>query len=55
MDPCDAGRRYLNFTERASDASAFFPEGTLRRLQAVKRDVDPGDLIVSNHPVPVAG
>jgi FAD binding domain len=54
MDPWDAGRRYLNFTERSADASAFFPEGTLRRLQAVKRDVDPGDLFVSNHPVPVA-
>ena len=35
MDPWDAGRRYLNFTERASDATAVFPEGTLRRLQAV--------------------
>jgi FAD/FMN-containing dehydrogenase len=54
MDPWDAGRRYLNFTERSADASAFFPEGTLRRLQAVKRDADPGDLFVSNHPVRVA-
>jgi hypothetical protein len=54
MDPWDAGRRYLNFTERSADASAFFPEGTLRRLQAVKRDVDPGDVFVSNHPVPAA-
>ena len=54
MDPWDAGRRYLNFTERSADASAFFPEGTLRRLQAVKRDVDPGDVFVANHPVPAA-
>jgi len=54
MDPWDAGRRYLNFTERQADASAFFPEGTLRRLQAVKRAVDPGDVFCSNHPVPVA-
>jgi FAD/FMN-containing dehydrogenase len=54
MDPWDAGRRYLNFTERSSDAAAFFPEGTLRRLQAVKRAVDPGDVFCSNHPVPPA-
>ena len=54
MDPWDAGRRYLNFTERQADASAFFPEGTLRRLQTVKRAVDPGDVFCSNHPVPVA-
>jgi FAD binding domain-containing protein len=55
MDPWDAGRRYLNFTERPSDASAFFPEGTLRRLQVVKRASDPGDMFCSNHPVPATG
>jgi FAD binding domain-containing protein len=54
MDPWDAGRRYLNFTERSADAGAFFPEGTLRRLQAFKRAHDPGDVFCSNHPVPVA-
>ena len=51
MDPWDAGRRYLNFTERPADAGAFFPEGTLRRLQAVKRAHDPGDVFCANHPV----
>ena len=50
MDPWDAGRRYLNFTERASEPEAFFPEATLRRLQAVKRDVDPSDVFCANHP-----
>jgi hypothetical protein len=55
MDPWDAGRRYLNFTERSADAGAFFPQGTLRRLQEVKRAHDPGDVFCSNHPVPVAG
>jgi hypothetical protein len=39
------------FTERSADASAFFGEGTLRRLQTVKRAVDPGDEFCSNHPV----
>jgi hypothetical protein len=43
------------FTERLSDASGFFPEGTLRRLQTVKRAIDPGDVFCSNPPVPVAG
>ena len=51
MDPWDAGRRYLNFTERPSDPGAFFPEGTLRRLQAVKRAYDPADVFRANHPV----
>jgi FAD binding domain len=54
MDPWDAGRRYLNFAERPTSASAFFPEGTMRRLQAVKAVHDPGDVFCSNHPVPVA-
>ena len=30
---------------------AFFPEGTLRRLQAVKRAYDPADVFRANHPV----
>ncbi len=54
MDPWDAGRRYLNFTERPSDPGAFFPEGTLRRLQAVKRAYDPADVFRANHPVTAA-
>jgi FAD/FMN-containing dehydrogenase len=54
MDPWDAGRRYLNFTERPSEPEAFFAEATLRRLQAVKRDVDPSDVFRSNHPVTAA-
>jgi hypothetical protein len=54
MDPWDAGRRYLNFTERPADATAFFPEATYRRLRAVKSAYDAGDVFVANHPVPVA-
>ncbi|MEA2290822.1 MAG: hypothetical protein QOD55_2819, partial [Solirubrobacteraceae bacterium] len=54
MDPWDAGRRYLNFTERPSEATAFFPEATYRRLRAAKSAYDAGDVFVSNHPVPVA-
>jgi hypothetical protein len=53
MDPWDAGRRYMNFTERPADARAFFTDGTHRRLQAVKAAYDADDVFCSNHPVSV--
>jgi hypothetical protein len=55
MDPWDAGRRYLNFTERPADARAFFTDGTHRRLQAVKARYDAGDMFCANHPVSDGG
>jgi len=51
MDPWASGRRYMNFAERSADASSFFPDGTLRRLQALKREIDPTDVFRANHPV----
>jgi FAD/FMN-containing dehydrogenase len=54
MDPWDAGRRYLNFTERPTDARAFFPDATLERLRAVKDAYDPAGVFLSNHPVSAA-
>jgi hypothetical protein len=54
LDPWDAGRRYLNFTERPSDARAFFPEATLDRLRAVKTAYDPAGTFLANHPVTAA-
>jgi FAD/FMN-containing dehydrogenase len=51
LDPWDAGRRYLNFTERPADAREFFSEAALVRLQAVKVAYDPGGVFLSNHPV----
>jgi FAD binding domain/Berberine and berberine like len=54
LDPWDAGRRYMNFTERPSDAREFFSEGTLVRLQAVKTAYDPAGVFLANHPVPTA-
>ena len=41
----------MNFSERTGAPEAFFPEGTLRRLQAVKRAYDPADVFSANHPV----
>ena len=35
-------------------AASFFPEGTLRRLRALKREIDPTDVFRSNHPVTAA-
>jgi FAD/FMN-containing dehydrogenase len=51
MSPWDAGRDYLNFTERRERGERLFGALTYRRLQAVKARVDPDDLFRSNHPV----
>jgi FAD/FMN-containing dehydrogenase len=51
LSPWDAGRDYLNFTERRERGERLFGATTYRRLQAVKAAVDPDDLFRSNHPV----
>jgi FAD/FMN-containing dehydrogenase len=51
LSPWDAGRDYLNFTERRERGERLFGATTYRRLQAVKAKVDPDDLFRSNHPV----
>jgi len=47
----DAGRDYLNFTERRERGERLFGGATYRRLQTVKGRVDPDDVFRSNHPV----
>jgi FAD/FMN-containing dehydrogenase len=47
----DAGRRYLNFSERPIDTRCAYPAAAYRRLQAVKTLVDPDDLFRANHPI----
>jgi FAD/FMN-containing dehydrogenase len=54
LAPWDAGYRYLNFSERSADPSAFFPPGTQARLRAVKAQYDPEDVLRANHPVRTA-
>jgi FAD binding domain-containing protein len=49
MAPWDAGRRYLNFAERQTHASAAYSPAAHRRLRAVKTLVDPDDLFRGNH------
>jgi FAD binding domain/Berberine and berberine like len=51
MSQWDAGRAYLNFTERREGGEQLFGPVTYRRLQAVKARVDPDDFVRSNHPV----
>jgi FAD/FMN-containing dehydrogenase len=47
----DAGRDYLNFTERRERGDRLFGAVAHRRLQAVKARVDPDDVFRSNHPI----
>ena len=54
MAEWDAGRGYLNFQETAVDSRAFYDEVTHRHLRRIKAEVDPGDVFVSNHPIPPA-
>jgi FAD/FMN-containing dehydrogenase len=51
---CEAERNYPNFAERSSSLSDFFSPSACERLQRVKRQYDPEDLIRSTHPVAVA-
>lgn len=51
----DAGRDYLNFTERRERGERLFGSTTYRRLQSVKGKVDPEDVFRSNHPVRLPG
>jgi FAD/FMN-containing dehydrogenase len=51
----DAGRDYLNFTERRERGERLFGSPTYRRLQTVKGKVDPADVFRSNHPVRLPG
>ena len=51
----DAGRDYLNFTERRERGERLFGSTTYRRLQTVKGKVDPEDVFRSNHPVRLPG
>jgi hypothetical protein len=47
----DAGRRYLNFSERPIDTRRAYTAAAYRRLQAVKTLVDPDDMFRANHPI----
>jgi FAD/FMN-containing dehydrogenase len=54
LGPWDAGRSYLNFAERRTDARRLFSEQAYHRLRRVKAHYDPAGLIRANHPIPAA-
>jgi FAD/FMN-containing dehydrogenase len=51
LSPCEARRTYFNFTVRTIDTAELFEPETVRRLQAVKAEVDPDELFNVAHPV----
>jgi UDP-N-acetylenolpyruvoylglucosamine reductase len=51
LAPWDAGRDYMNFRETRSTGARLFSAAVHEKLAAIKRRVDPRDVIRSNHPV----
>jgi hypothetical protein len=43
--------QYGNFVERKTDTSSFFPAETYARLQRVKGEYDPDNVIRANHEI----
>ena len=54
LAPWTARQRYLNFTETRDPAAQFWTEQAYQRLRRIKANVDPADMIRSNHPIPPA-
>jgi hypothetical protein len=48
----NAGKPYLNFSERPVDTRCAYSAKAHCRLRAVKTLVDPDDVIRANHPIP---
>ena len=51
LAPWHAGYDYYNFAETPAAASAVLPPASYRRLQQIKAAYDPGQMIISAHPV----
>jgi FAD/FMN-containing dehydrogenase len=51
LEPWQSAHTYLNFAESRRDAKTLWPETVHARLRRIKRQVDPGDVIRSNHPL----
>ena len=54
MAPWDSGSMYLNFSEVDLNQGSRWTEQAFHRLRRIKARYDAGDVIRSNHPVPVA-
>ena len=55
MSAYATGKEYLNFVEKPVDPAAFYGAEDYARLRAIRAAVDPGGMMVGNHPVPEAG
>ena len=49
-----AARQYLSFAETQTPAAPFWIDHAHQRLRRIKADMDPSNLIRSNHPIPPA-
>lgn len=52
LAPWETQRTYFNFSERPVDPARLFPPQTYHRLRRIRAAYDPGELFVSNHPIP---
>jgi len=52
MRPWAARQMYLNLADASRDPASFWTPEAYDRLRRIKDEVDPDDLIHSNHPVP---
>lgn len=55
LGPWDAGRGYWNFAERTVDPATLVGADTYRRLQEVRRRVDPDGRFLANHVIATDG
>jgi hypothetical protein len=54
LAPWAARQMYLNFAETQHPKAPFWTEQAYQRLRQIKANVDPDDIIRSNHPIPPA-
>jgi Berberine and berberine like len=54
LAPWAARRMYLNFAETQHPTAPFWPDQAYQRLRRIKANIDPDDIIRSNHPIPSA-
>jgi len=54
LAPWAAWQMYLNFAETQHPEAPFWTNHAYQRLRQIKANVDPGDMIRSNHPIPPA-
>jgi hypothetical protein len=55
LTPWRAGYDYYNFVETPAEAGAVLSDASYRRLREIKAMYDPNEMIVSAHPVRLAG